>query len=162
MSSAMLFSSPHPYSPLLLLEHLLFIPFFRRKQNYWGTHVCLSWADSQSYIRPRQRFQQTTSPSWHASTTIIAGIPFHFSIFLSNWSIFLFQSLGTNMSFSTLYISILITLHFSTCLATSDPNLYSNKSRPLDNDAPETTISSGPSHLDHGPSNQVIQIFMTS
>lgn len=55
----------------------------------------------------------------------------------------------------------LINLHFSTCLATSDPNLYSNKSRPLDNDAPETTTSSGPSHLDHGPSNQVIQIFMT-
>lgn len=91
MSSAMLFSSPHPYSPLLLLEHLLFIPFFRRKQNYWGTHVCLSWAHSQSYIRPRQRFQQTTSPSWHAATTIIAGIPFHFSIFLSNWSIYISQ-----------------------------------------------------------------------
>ncbi|KAK4005939.1 hypothetical protein OUZ56_011066 [Daphnia magna] len=58
------------------------------------------------------------------------------------------------MSSSTLSISILITLHFSTCLATSDPNLYSNKSRPLDNDAPETPMSSGPSHLDHGPSNQ--------
>ncbi|XP_057380411.1 zinc metalloproteinase nas-4-like [Daphnia carinata] len=58
------------------------------------------------------------------------------------------------MSSSTFSIYILISLHFSTCLTTSDPNLYGNTSKPLDNDTPETTIFNHPSHPNYQPTNE--------
>lgn len=127
------------------------------EQHVLGPCLPIVSTFSNLYIRSRVRFQQKSSDDTHnPSRQVFQSISTFSSL---NCSIYMFHLLG-NMSSNTLSTSILIVLHFSTCLATSDPNLYSNKSQPLDNDAPKTTASSGPADLE--PTHQVIHIFMSN